>query len=192
MIKIGRYGLSYIKKTKGDFGIAREETRKIKTFFEGSITTFKTIERYSNDGNLLCEFYIASSLNDLRENFNLIAQMKWDTYNSTLMLDFQRYYNEQENNNINYYLGGDFCSHGIGEDISVHIYNKAKNEIIEMCNPDIEYGDEIHSPKIDNIIDLLRQCNSEEMETLLTYWDKIIVSNREKGGFTAKALQKKL
>jgi len=80
VIRIGRNGLSRVKKTQGEFGIVREETHKTKIDMGEPWRVFKTpaiiknIERYSNEGNLVFHLRIVSSLEDRNEELSLTTR----------------------------------------------------------------------------------------------------------------------
>ena len=159
--------------TTGDFGLVETKARFTNAFFDGKPAIDKRIERFSCDGVLLTEIIMVSSINNLKERLYLTLKGEIDRYYYRIVLSFKNHSN-------NYEIAGSFvCNFGeygnptIFYPTTADTYAKARKKIVEICNPDYAY-------KIDDIVDLLRECNSEELNNAITeHWDDVTGKKEE-------------
>jgi len=169
-----------IVSTTGKFGKATTNITIENDVFEDKDkwAVDKFIQRFSHDGKILAEILIETSLDNTEETIHLYASLASDTLNipCSLSLMFHKYPDD-------YGCGLGFFGRRSREKIPKEIYSKIRSEIIDICNPDLDFTNDIFDifsiPQIDTIMNLLYECNNVEINELLEYWNDAITEERD-------------
>lgn len=177
MLRMRRYGLYHEETAKGKFGVLKTRTHKSKEYFvddknKREAAIFKNIERFSDNGVLLFDFYIAFNLEKDKENFCLLLNTRFKG-DSTIMLDLHR-------DKKNHYIDMSYRQDGVSECISPETYSRIKNIIFGACNPNFDYISYFFGYEIEVFFDILRECNKSQINDFLIYCDKEIIKNKNK------------
>jgi len=153
--------------TTGDFGLVKTKARLTDVFFNKTSVIDKRIERFSMDGEPLVEINIISSINNINEELYLKPKIIIDGFEWSIVLHFLKRSND-------YFFAGKFGHYGNLNErytITADIYIKTRNRVIEFCNPECIYS-------IDNIISLLNDSESPEINEWLSLWREAIINRQ--------------
>jgi len=160
----GKYGA--VKTRIESFGV---------TSYRKKPTIEKSVERFSYDGDLHVKITNELNIDDTEETFSIEPKLLINDYIWGITLTFRQDCTLGES-----FFRGVLGASGINRaSIPNDIYAKIRSIVAEICNPDFEYGNEFYSSAIGNIIDLLRECNSKDIDfQFLRMWDIVTQENK--------------
>jgi len=155
-------------RTYGKFGkvVVRSIIPKTANY-KDKIVLVKKISRYSEDNKLLVKQLHLSTSDNKKEDLIIMPQID----DNHVALHF---YNYQAIDvfAIGYGLIVEIGGLGKHKSIDSEVFSKAKNIVLEMCNPDSEYN-------INEVIELLNNLDNEDIQSLTNEWN-IIINEKEK------------
>jgi len=164
--------------TMGNHGVVYTNVERLNPEFMHVKDEFKkSILRFSYDGEIVLE--ITFFLNSKKPNETIYVRPKCiiDNLKWSITLGFRK---TDEEYGFAGLFGGDGIAFNGYEPIPQNIYNDARNKIIEMCNPDFDWGNEYHSDAIDSIVDLLRGNGNKTIDDFfLSRWD-VKITDKQK------------
>ena len=162
----------------GEFGKVETHATLEYAFNEARPALKKKIKRFSTDGELLVEIMILTSLDNTKEVLDIHPNIQSDNLEGDVHLDFNNYHNNYE------FIGliGYDAMYDVGYlPIKASTYANIRNAAVLMCNPHLDYGDNIYSHQIDSVINTLRECDNEEIINLFVQvWDETIGKNKRR------------
>ncbi|MCL2592977.1 MAG: hypothetical protein FWD82_06395 [Defluviitaleaceae bacterium] len=161
------------KTYNGEHGIVKMNVQlRDSNHIYQMLETYTTMQRFSNDDELLIKFEIQTTLDNQFEILYLEAIVQANQSKSNVSLKFRN----DNNDNRNYLFCGDsYNTLGIATNylhISSDIYAKIRSKIVEIFNPDYEFI-------TCDIINILRESQNPTIIEWIVEWDKRVDENQD-------------
>ena len=165
------------QKGTGKFGVLKARTGISNLYLDGKISVNKRIERYSNEGNLLAEIFVVTSLDNTKECIELTVKILLDKFENYLRLNLNRSVSNE--GIMEYFLDGSFYFRGVGEYIHSDIYSEIRSKITKICDLDFDYGCSNYFLVINDLFGLLHTCKNEGINEFVKHWETILALGHE-------------